>query len=213
MKHIILALVTVTAVFASTVGSTERRILLLVQQGPSPWSDVRVFDKLQTALSRDQAVNVESLVPQGGEQTVIPDITSTENLISQARERGGQYLICIAAESERLERRKSFHVPLVFHKWEVVGVIEGELRVLDILRNKLVLAEPIMVELHGPRAIQATMDDTKNDPDLHISAPDKLQFMSKLEDKLVADVMLKVKPLIAKGDRELAYRSDLKKKP
>ena len=46
------------------------------------------------------------------------------------------------------------------------------------------MAEPFRIERKGPRIFQATMDDDKNDPDLHLTAPDKVRFFAELEDNL-----------------------------
>lgn len=213
--RVIILIVTAMITFQCAIAAnqTERLVLLQVQEKPNAWADSRICERLRTALTRDQAVSVAPLQAGQDREKFLARIPGLDSLLTWGREQGGQYLVCLWSVSERLERRKSFQVPLIFHKWEVVGVIDGEIRVIDLTRGKQVLAEPFEVELHGPRAIQATMDDTKNDPDLHISAPDKTQFMNQLEDKAITKLLLKIRPLIAKGDRELAIRPDLKKKP
>lgn len=87
-------------------------------------------------------------------------------------------------------------LPLVFHKYETVGVIEGELRLVDIRRGKLLIAEPFQVKQKGPRIFQATMDDDVNDPDIHLTAPDKIGFFDRLEEKLALRVVERVEKVI-----------------
>jgi hypothetical protein len=85
---------------------------------------------------------------------------------------------------------------LVFHKYETVGVIEGELRLIDVRRGKFIIAEPFQVEQKGPRIFQATMDDDVNDPDIHLTAPDKIGFFDRLEEKLALRVVERVGKVI-----------------
>jgi hypothetical protein len=110
-----------------------------------------------------------------------------------------------------LEKRKSFHIPLLFHKFETWGVIEGELRLIDVARSKQVRAVPFMVEQVGPRAWQATMDDDINDPDLRMTAPDKVQFFSRLEDKLVTNLLEQIRGPLGRNDREYVSQPQAKK--
>ena len=87
-------------------------------------------------------------------------------------------------------------LPLVFHKYETVGVIGGELRLIDIRRCKFLIAEPFKVEQKGPRIFQATMDDDVNDPDIHLTAPDKISFFDRLEERLASRVAKQVGKVI-----------------
>jgi hypothetical protein len=80
-------------------------------------------------------------------------------------------------------------LPLVFHKYETVGDIGGELRFIDVRRGKFLIAEPFKVEQKGPRIIQATMDDNVNNPDIHLMAPDKISFFDRLEERLALRVV------------------------
>ncbi|RKX23577.1 MAG: hypothetical protein DRP45_10260, partial [Candidatus Zixiibacteriota bacterium] len=57
-------------------------------------------------------------------------------------------------------------------------------RYFDLPKGRLLAAEPFSVELEATRQIQAEFDDNRNDPNLHLSAPEKSAFFGKLEDKL-----------------------------
>ena len=112
------------------------------------------------------------------------DQHNLDSLVNWSLEAGGSYLVMVTVDDRRLERRKGFHIPLVAHKYETVGVATGELRLIDVARGRQVLAEPFRIEKRGPRVFQATMDDDINDPDLHLRAPQKAIFAGELDDKL-----------------------------
>ena len=94
------------------------------------------------------------------------------------------------------ERRKDIHVPLLFHRYMTVGAIEGELRVVDVSRARLEIAEPFKIEEKGPRAFQATMDDDIHDPDLHLTAAAKVRFFQKLEEELAGMLVKRIGSVI-----------------
>jgi len=54
-----------------------------------------------------------------------------DRLIAEGRARQGQYVLYVRVTSERYETAQDLQRPLVFHKWEVIGVIEGEWRLVD----------------------------------------------------------------------------------
>jgi hypothetical protein len=188
-------------------------VLLSVNQPDNAWADNRLFERLQTALNRDQFWSVESMPMMIRESNRPNQWLNADSIIALGREIGGQYAVCLVVYDQRIERRKSFHVPLVFHKWEAVGVMKGELRVIDLLRGKQVKTESFEIELHGPRVIQATMDDTKFDPDITMTASEKELMFEGLENKLVEEILPKIRPVLAKGEREQLARQDSKKRP
>jgi hypothetical protein len=207
---LLLAVMAVPAIAGTNPG---RLVLLSVKQSDNPWSDNRLFERLQTALTRDQNWRVES-IPSYEPQASRPDQwPSADSIIALGRDLGGQYAVCLAVYDQRIERRKSFHVPLIFHKWEAVGVMKGEFRVIDLLRGKQVKTETFEIELHGPRVLQATMDDTKFDPDITMTVSEKALMFEGLEEKLVSELLPKIKPVLAKGERDQLARQDTKKRP
>lgn len=184
-------------------------LLIRVEKAPLAWADASLDDRLMTRLTLKAAQPVE----------LIADLDSSfpgnraplEELAAWGRERQTQSLLLITITGERLERRKSFQVPLIFHKWETIGVLEGQFRLIDVLRGRVLAAEPFCIELHGPRAIQGTMDDNIDDPDIHLRAPEKELFFAQLENKLVDQLAERVQPLTSRHDRE-AYAQKTKGK-
>jgi hypothetical protein len=170
--------------------SVTRDIILHVEQAPNAWADAGLDRELREQFTRDQTVRIITVNPA---DTMLPPFPNArydiDSLRNWGQEVGGRYLLSIVVHDERLERRKSFHLPLVFHKWEVVGVIEGEMRLLDISRGRLLVARPFKSELSGKRVFQATMDDHKYDPDIHMTAKQKMVFFNQLEAQAAGDLI------------------------
>lgn len=194
MKNLILTLLAVCMIAGFVIGSTpgDKQVIVKIIAPDDVWVDSHLSDKLKQRLSRRSDLRI--LWPdQLGETTpAFPDdYHNLDSLANWGSEVGGRYLLLIDITAQYLERRKSFHLPLIFHKYENFGVCEGELRLLDLNRSKMLTAEPFKIELNGPRVFQATMDDDKGDPDLHLSATDKILFFSKLEDKVCEHITKK----------------------
>jgi hypothetical protein len=191
-----LLLVSLLPVGGMVSSAPGRSLILSVISPPLAHSDSRVEEKLVRRLSRQSDIRVS--LAEEGLPTGPPfpgDYHNTDSLLEWGREVGGRYLMVVEVIREGLERRKSFHVPLVFHKYETVGIIEGEFRFLDLSRGRLLAAEPFKVERKGPRIFQATMDDDANDPDLHLTAPDKVVFFDRLEESLCKHLAARVSSL------------------
>ncbi|MEW6050503.1 MAG: hypothetical protein AB1644_05510 [Candidatus Zixiibacteriota bacterium] len=196
-------------VLAGTAMAGGAGLLIYVQPAELAWADTNLAARLQArlALKSFQQITIVS-----AQDSSFPGVNaSQENLMAWGRGRDGTGLLVVSITDERLERRKSFHVPLVFHKWETMGVIEGRYRLFDLQRLRMTAAEPFSIEQHGPRVFQGTMDDNIDDPDIHLRAPDKVQFFSRLEDQLIERLVERAQPLTGKHDRE-AYAQKTKGK-
>ena len=185
-------------VFIFLVGScsltaNSRLVLLHVDEAPLAWGDSQLTDKLMIRLSRLDNLQVQAVNEPSPHQPAFPrEWTNNDSLLNWGMELGGRYLMVIKVQQERLENRKGFSLPLVFHKYETVGIVSGEIRFLDLSRGKLLMAEPFKIELKGPRIIQGSFDDNENDPDIHIKASKKTIFFSQLEDKAAEELVRKI---------------------
>jgi hypothetical protein len=157
------------------------------------WTDTRLTEKLLIELSRNGnggVVNADVL-------TEMPEFPAgqyeTDSLIDWAARAGRKYLVLVTVEFEGLQRKKTFNVPLIFHKYQNIGVIYGELRVVDIMRKRNIVSEHFKIEREGKRIFQASIDDDKNDADLHISAPEKILFFRELERELAVILADKIR--------------------
>ncbi len=177
-----------------TAGASTRKLLLDVREAPLAWGDSRLTEKVETALSRNPelqvAIQSSGDVSLTGALPPFPDSrTDVESLLDWGTEVGGRYLLVVTVQKEFLERRKSFSLPLFFHKYETIGVITGEYRFLDLQKRRLLAAEPFKAELSGARQLQAEMDENSSDPTLHIPATAKSRLFDALEDKLTEQLV------------------------
>jgi hypothetical protein len=188
MKRSQLAIVAVLLLaFGSawTMPNGTRSILLRVIPAPPISVDSKLDRLLIQDLTRKEDVRVQDVNGGEGMEPSFPEhYFDLDSLVNWGQEIGGNYLMLVDVSSERIERRKSFSLPLIFHKYETVGIIEGEFRFVDLRHGKLLSAEPFKVEERGAQILQASMDDDINDPALHLTAVRKLEFMDKLEAKL-----------------------------
>jgi len=184
-------------------------LMVRVEKASLAWADASVDDRLMTRLTLKANQPVVLIAAQ--DSTFPGSGAPLDDLAAWGRDRQTQALLLVTITGERLERRKSFQVPLFFHKWETIGVLEGQYRFIDVIRGRLLAAEPFCIELHGPRAIQGTMDDNIDDPDIHLRASEKTLFFARLENMLVDQLAERVQPLTSRHDRD-AYAQKTKGK-
>jgi len=196
-RLILMFLLVATVAPGLEAGSSSRKLLLDVQTIPLAWGDSRLAEKMETALSRNPELQIITHAPEDFSRVnslpSVPDNrTDVEGLLEWGAEIGGRYLLVVTVEKESLERRKSFSLPLFFHKYETFAVIAGEYRFLDLQKRRLLAAEPFKTELSGARQFQAEMDDNSSDPTLHVSATAKSRLFAALEDKLTEKLVEQV---------------------
>jgi len=174
----------------------KSRLILEVNANPPAYGQGELSEKLKIRLSRNP--NLEIVQPTGGasNEPVFPDDAyNADKLLDYAAELGGRYLLFVDVHNERVERKKTFSIPLLVQKYQSVGIIEGELRLVDVSRSKTLIAEPFHIEKKGPRIIQAYADDNINDADLFIPADSRVTFFTQLQDKLADALVGKVRAL------------------
>jgi hypothetical protein len=168
-------------------------LILQVQSAPLAWGDCRFTDKLTTALSRNPDLNV--IVPEAASGPYPPfpdDRNNIDSLLNWGTEVGGRYLLTIVVDREALERRKTFSVPVLFHRWEIIAVMSGELRLVDLLKRRQVLAEPFEEKLSATRQFQSSAEDNAADPALHVTAAEKSDLFQSLETRLAERLVDKI---------------------
>ncbi|KAA3637809.1 MAG: hypothetical protein DWP97_00080 [Calditrichaeota bacterium] len=190
MNTVLIFLVLVSSVMS---GRTDSEILLNVSYPEFAWADSDFENQFMRQLSRQKGVQIELTSKHDRELSFPENIYDTDALLDYGRETGSNFIMLINVESKRLERRKTFHIPAIIHKYETIGILEGEVRIIDISRNKMVMAESFKVEKNGPRIVQGSMDDEISDPDLHLSAVQKVRFFNQLDQKLTEYLMKKTR--------------------
>ncbi|MDD3731724.1 MAG: hypothetical protein PHU88_05040, partial [candidate division Zixibacteria bacterium] len=127
---------------AGNLTANSRLVLLDISTAPLPWNDSRLYQKFEKMLTRDENIRVQRTDNLPPSQLPFPhDRNNLDSLINWGLEMGGRYLLVVTGHSERLERHKSFNLPLIFHKYETVGIIDGDCRLLDLQRQKTLVAE------------------------------------------------------------------------
>ena len=188
--HIQIGVILSLMVLAVSTEAATRRLILQVEEAPVAWGDCRLTECLVTALGRDQNLRIVTPDSQNDSYPPFPgEHYDVDSLIDWGTEIGGRYLLVVSVHREVLERRKTFSIPLIFQRWETIGIIEGEIRLLDIQKRRLLAAEPFSVERSGSRQFQAEFDNNRNDPSLHLNATKKSKLFHTLEMRL-ADLLV-----------------------
>lgn len=179
---ILITLLTICSMVVAQSG--PRTVLVWVEEHPRPWGESQIEELLIHNLSRNSNLRVFSANTNSIKEPEFPrDWTNVDSIADWSLERGCRYVLAVSIKDERLERKKGMHLPLLFHKYSTVGIVEADVRLFDAGRGKFIMTEMLTVEEKGPRVFQATMDDNINDPDLHLTTPKKLSFIAKLEQK------------------------------
>lgn len=190
-RSVALAAILVLAVTTGITQAAPRRLILQVETAPLAWGASQLSDQMVTLLSRNPDIRVVTADPAVDALPSFPeDRYNLDSLFDWGTEVGGRYLLLISVEHESLERRKTFNVPLFFQRWETIGVIQGESRLLDLQKRRLLSAKPFVVEMSGSQQFQGEGDNNRNDPSLHLTAAEKSRFFQSLERKL-ADRLIK----------------------
>ncbi len=184
------------ALAAGGDGMVARTVLVRVEASVNPWAESHLEAKLIERLSRSRHVrasdgrDIEHYPP-------LPEAShDLDSLVNWGIETGSRFLVLVEVDDIRLERRKTFSIPLLFHKWETIGVVEGELRLIDIERGTLLAAEPFIVERPANRHFQLSIDDNRHDPDLKVSAVEKIRFFDQLEEDAATHLMERISKYI-----------------
>ena len=194
MRSLTLILAAVIGLVAFDSGfALPRPIVLRVDQAQLAWGDSHLADKLTTALSRDPELRIIVADHKTDRYPVFPlDHSNLDSLLDWGVELGGRYLLVINVDREGLECRKTFSVPVLFHRWETLAVIAGEIRLIDLQKRRLLLAEPFEEKLSGSRQFQSSAEDNGHDPALHVSAGEKAELFDSLENRLVDQLTRKI---------------------
>lgn len=174
-------------------------VLLKVNQAEVAWAAPDLVGKLERRLTTDLGLEVRSAGKNSGLPTGPNNRYHTDSLVNWGQEAGARYLMLVTVASETLQRKKTFNLPLIFHKYETVGVILGDVRFYDVARGRLLMSRPIKFELEAKRVFQGAMDGDKNDPSIHLTAVEKISFFDELEEKLAEKLTNSVKKILKKS--------------
>jgi hypothetical protein len=165
-------------------------VIIKILEPESAWSGSELSRQMTVALTRRP--NCRAIVVEGDRPDLPTFPTShydLDSLVNWGVEIGGRYLLLVDVHSRRLERRKGWHIPLILHRYRSVGVIEGELRLVDLAWKRTLVAEPFKLEEEAKMIMQASMDDNINDPEILLPATAKIQLFREMEQKLSEHIL------------------------
>ncbi|UCC43402.1 MAG: hypothetical protein JSU65_09675 [Candidatus Zixiibacteriota bacterium] len=177
--------------------SNTRTVLLHVEQPALPWMESAITQKVAQHLTRNRDLRVVLSERLGEETPPFPHAAyDVDSLIDWGRELGMRYLLVVQVAKERLEIQKKTGIPLLLHRWETVGVVQGEYRLLDLQRGRMLAAEPFREICCARRVIQGDPDNNRDDPDLVLRASEKLDLFDRLENRLAERLATRTKMLM-----------------
>ena len=177
--------------------SSTRTVLLHVEQPALPWMQPTIAQKLAQHLTRNRDIRVVLPDGLGAEAPPFPRAShDVDSLVDWGRELGMRYLLVVQVAKEKLEIQKKTGIPLLLHRYETVAVVQGEYRLLDLQRGRMLAAEPFREVYRARRVIQGDPDNNSNDPDLILRASEKSDLFDLLEDCLAERLALRTKMLV-----------------
>ncbi len=171
--------------------SDQRAISVIMEDTGKELTDFSLMDRLY-----------DHLLIKSGLRVVIPEDDSTlppapshrfnlSRILEWGQEIGSRYVIYIQVHDRKIVRRKRTSIPFILSRYIVEGQIDGTFSLIDLNRSKVVGNWDLRTRLAGPRQWQVG-EDYPDDPDLHLSAPRKIQFYKDLEDRAVSDIISQI---------------------
>ncbi len=170
-----------------------REVALILERPRQEIPDFDLVGRLVDRLSRANGYSI--LVP--GEDTTYPASPDSrfdlQRLLAWGKETGCRYIIYLQIDDRRIETKKQISIPLLVSHYVVEGCLEGMYTLVDMRRGKTVMNKYIRTYVTGPHQWQI-FEDNRDDPDLHIPAPEKLVFLQRLEEKAAQEIFESVLP-------------------
>lgn len=170
-----------------------REVAVIMERPRQEIPDFDLVGRLVDRLSRANGYSV--LVP--GEDTTAPASPDRrfdlQRLLAWGDETGCRYIIYLQIDDRRIETKKQVSIPLLVSHYIVEGCLEGMYTLVDMRRDKIVMNKHIRTYITGPHQWQI-FEDNRDDPDLHIPAPEKICFLQRLEEKAAQEIFESVLP-------------------
>lgn len=184
-KLLLVSLVIVAAILVKVgplTAAAPRIIVVHVSARPTVVGESQLMTSIETEFSRTGNFTVLADRDHPDQQPFPSDLYDTDSLINWGAEFGGRYLMFVDLHREEIVRKKGFCIPLVVHKYQTIGIMQGEVRLLDIQRGRILLAKSFKVETNGPKILQGYVDDNRYDADISIPASQKSAFFREMEN-------------------------------
>ncbi len=191
-KSFILLLILSIAV--SITAASRQKMVVKVITPEEIWFKSTVDENLRRVISRNKNIEVMMHDENSSSLPSFPgDYLNFDSLYNWGAELGARYVVLVEIESHEIEKKETFSFPFLVHKYQSVGIIVGELRIIDIKRGKSLTSEPFENEQNGPSVIHTTLNNDINDPELNIAASKKVKFFKELEKKLTRHLTKRIK--------------------
>ncbi len=174
----------------ASVGATD--VALVVQQKPVAWADAALANQLEIAVATQTDWTLHTLPTPSVPMAKM----FTDDWVGLGRESGARYTVVVHIEETSLERRKTFNIPLVGQKWELMAQFDGVVRVIDLERGRDLLVEVIEYALPLRKVVQSSADDNVHDPDLHLTPRQKQQACRHLETQFAAQLVSRLEEVM-----------------
>lgn len=179
---------------ASVAAQTDRRSIAVVLETPKQHiPDFSLVDRLNDALSMYAGLKV--LIPYEDDSRPQPPDNrfDLESLIDWGKEMGVRYIIYLQVDKRLIATAKRWSIPLILSRYVVEGHLDGAYSLIDTRHQKRINVWNLEAELAGPQQWQIA-EDYRDDPDLHIPAPQKMSFLQKLDDLAAAQIIRNIAP-------------------
>ncbi len=153
-------------------------VIVNISPAACPYADSHLAERLEYKLStlnhQPLAVNIQAAKPAKFE--------NLEQVITRGKAQKARFLIDITVEKLDLIQKKITVVPLAVYRYQVYGIITGQLRIVDVAKRRVAKMDRFYWEMKGSDQWQL-IDDEPTDPALKLPADEKISLFDALEEK------------------------------
>jgi len=193
--HIVFLFIAMCLTAAAPAQQT-RRIVGIISETPSASiPDFTLLDRLYDGLATYADLDVIIPEEDSGRAETPNDRFNLPKLADWGQLHGCRYLLYLQVESRRIATHKQLSIPFVLSRYVVRGRLTGTYILIDTQRRKAINTWNLCTTIGGPRQWQV-FDDYRDDPDLQLSASEKIAFLQRLETTAAAEIIGNIVPLV-----------------
>ncbi|MFH2036170.1 MAG: hypothetical protein ABIJ45_07195 [Candidatus Zixiibacteriota bacterium] len=158
------------------------------------WADINLSDRLDMYLSTVDNIPIRTHEQIYSSFNNAYHTSTFGELLATGKENGDNFVVDVVIDKIDLERRKVTIFPHVIFRYRVYAIVSGTIRIIDVNHERLLKMKNIELEFKTKDRWQV-VDDNQDEPELHISADNKLVIMNELEDLLATELYNEIKQL------------------
>jgi hypothetical protein len=190
-RYLTLAL-TALMVIPGAVYAGTRSVAVVCEEPRRPIPELMLVERLEDRLALDNGLTV--IRGRSDSAPGVPDQQfDVERLAQWGQTIEARYIVYLRIDMREVVTRKQLSIPLVLSRYVVEGQVQGTYSLIDVGKSKLVKTWDLKAALTGKRQWQA-FDDFREDPDLQLSATQKMTLIGRLEDKAATQIIETIKP-------------------